>query len=137
MQEKMRDLIKAAKADSRKDQYHSMDELYLHRNLLFAFIAMTGEFKCEKSPVKDGWFILRVYIPPKGQIAYHLSEHFFPLLQGVPTLSEDEFEEKWDGHGSWDTVDRLIEWIELEIRNRTIRPWVPKMENGKYKKTWW
>ena len=58
-----------------KDNYHTMDDLYNHRTILFAIL-------CRKSPTawkskrhydgssEDGWFIAGIETP-FGQITYH------------------------------------------------------------------
>jgi hypothetical protein len=43
------------------------------------------------------------------QITYHLPDHLWNLLEGIPEL---ECAPKWDGHTSQDVVERLKSWVK-------------------------
>src|SRR5262245_51641546 len=73
------------------DGYHSFDELYDHRCLLFlAWQAMCAVSAGEGSEWKsrkhhdgsgyDGWFIAGL-ITPAGQVSYHIPEKYWDLCK--------------------------------------------------------
>jgi len=98
--------IQEAHERGKKDAYHSMNELYEHRNLLFLNLMLyTGGWKSKKSadgaPVEEGWFLAGAYIGNK-EITYHLPMKLWPLCCGVYRNIPD-----WDGHTSNDVVNRL------------------------------
>jgi hypothetical protein len=97
------------------DGYHTFDELYRHRCLLFLSlmkshpaISWFSERHNDGSKM-DGWFVAGMRLPD-GDITYHLpndmlfgaectkAEH---LLNGPP----------WDGHTSADVIDRLGKFL--------------------------
>ncbi len=97
------------------DGYHTFDELYKHRILLYlALLKASPEFtgwKAQKhhdGTSYDGWFLVGCEVDGK-QISYHLPDSYWELAR----LPEYEFAPvKFDGHSSNDVLDRLIEWIE-------------------------
>lgn len=89
------------------DGYHTFNELYEHRHLLFIYLASTQlrAFKTWLDNEKEawaGWFILGINTE-HGQISYHLPEKYWDLA-AVP---EVEFNEAYDGHDSRDVLERL------------------------------
>lgn len=93
------------------DGYHTFDELYDHRCLLFiAWLASDG---CPGKSywLKDhfkGWDLLGVYIEGIGQISYHIPEKYRDLYaKRVEEIKSHE----WDGHLSADVITRLQQWI--------------------------
>lgn len=96
------------------DGYHSFDELYDHRCLLFlAFQALSHRnrgahstaWKSRKhhdGSAFDGWFIAGMELA-NGQVSYHIPEKYWDLCHGW----ELETAPKWDGHTSQDVVERL------------------------------
>ncbi len=90
------------------DGYHTFNELYEHRFLLFIHtaIAQPGAFKTKFNDTKetwDGWFILGINTS-HGQITYHLPEKYWDLA----TVPEVEFNAEYDGHDSEDVLERLL-----------------------------
>lgn len=87
------------------DGYHTFDELYEHRNLLFMNLCVLDpQFSCwKRDPGTPGWFIL-YWESPSGQISYHIQERLLPLIEA--RVREDQ-NKKWDGHASQDVTFRL------------------------------
>jgi hypothetical protein len=81
------------------DGYHTFDELYEHRCVLFIAFANYNPGIGWKSKVHDdgkgcdGWFIAGLNLP-NGTISYHLPMRMWRLLD-VPELDRAP---KWDGH---------------------------------------
>lgn len=101
--------LEAYAIDQISDGYHSFQELYTHRNLLFIALAnaspMTLPWKSgthDDGSSIEGWFIAGLTLP-SGPITYHLPARHWDLLR-VPILSKAP---KWDGHTSHDVVERL------------------------------
>ena len=87
------------------DGYHTIDELYDHRCLLFALLClqMKGQVFYKMDVNSPGWFIL--YLETKyGQISYHLKDVFLPAIQSVAVYDADH---SWDGHTSEDVLNRM------------------------------
>lgn len=98
------------------DGYHTFDELYRHRSVLFvalmkAFAASSWySSKHDDGTMFDGMFICGMNLPG-GQITYHLNvEPWWELLRNtpVPCLA---FAPRYDGHTSDDVINRLTEWV--------------------------
>lgn len=89
------------------DGYHTFDELYEHRCLLFITLALAFKSRAFWRPHYEGWPLLGVQIaPPVGQITYHIPEKFLPLFK-------DRIKEggpEWDGHTPAQVIERLNEW---------------------------
>ena len=99
------------------DGYHTFNELYEHRALLFAALFNTGDHPCAKSQydslgrkMKD-WFLVYVELPT-GQISYHLEMKHWDLFVG----NEVESIKDYDGHNSSDVVDRLKKYSKLNVK---------------------
>ncbi len=97
------------------DGYHTFDELYDHRCLLFlAFQAIvhqdtlpySGAWKSRRhhdGSSFDGWFIAGLNLGLQGQITYHIPDKYWDLCKGA----ERETAPEWDGHTPDDVLDRL------------------------------
>jgi len=91
------------------DGYHTFDELYTHRHILFLNLVRLHNdwaFKTRKNNTGEewkGWFILGLNTP-YGQISYHLPNYLWDLAR----VEEIEQNNDYDGHSSSDVVDRLI-----------------------------
>ena len=89
------------------DGYHTFDELYEHRCLLFInlVLALKGvNASAWKSDLDFGsWFCL--YLETEyGQISYHIPNKFLFLVEPeIPQV--DNY--KWDGHSSATVIERL------------------------------
>jgi len=96
------------------DGYHTFDELYDHRCLLFlalqsAFAAIDAwkSRKHSDGSAFEGWFIAGVFLP-QGQISYHVPEKYWDLCKAP----ERETAPEWDGHTSADVLQRLADWLK-------------------------
>lgn len=101
------------------DGYHTFDELYDHRCLLFlswqALVNVhtqpySGAFKSRKhhdGSSFDGWFIAGLTVRD-GQISYHIPDKYWDLCRAP----ERETAPEWDGHASADVIERLVEWLK-------------------------
>ena len=103
------------------DGYHTFDELYDHRCLLFlAWQALwhnhtepySGAWKSRKhsdGEAWEGWFIAGITnVGPFSQISYHIPDKYWDLCKAP----ERETAPVWDGHTSGDVITRLIGWLE-------------------------
>lgn len=95
------------------DGFHSFNELYDHRCLLFvalmkAFPKMSWRsLRHEDGSFHEGWFIAGMRTP-KGDISYHLPESMYFMLENIETRDRAP---KWDGHTSADVIDRISDWV--------------------------
>ena len=95
------------------DGFHTFDELYAHRIILFICIMKMNKLISWKSkvhsdgePVWKGWFVAGINLP-SGQITYHIPENFWDLLDSIDTLAKAP---DFDGHTSDDVIRRLNNW---------------------------
>lgn len=103
--------------DAVKDDYHTMDELYNHRTILFALVCNSGRWKAWKSKVhsdgtsEEGWFIAGIETQ-KGQCTYHQKMEYWDIFR----CEELEKAPEYDGHTPDDVLGRL-EWEALSTYN--------------------
>ena len=98
------------------DGYHTFNELYHHRAVLFSVICNTYKDISWKSKrhddgtMYDGMFIVGIETP-NGQATYHYDiEPYWDMFD----VKELEYAPKWDGHTPEEAIER-IGW--LSIRN--------------------
>jgi hypothetical protein len=99
------------------DGYHTFDELYEHRHMLFISLCNAFWKESWRSKLHEdgtmfdgGWFIAGFEVPNQGQITYHLPIRLWDLLD----CREVERAPKWDGHTAQDVIERLRRWAEGE-----------------------
>jgi len=119
------------------DSYHTFDELYQHRNLLYCALSQNDildtwkskhhwqDAKLELCP--EGWFLagINLYKPAVSQITYHLPVKFWDLFRGE-VLDKPPI---YDGHTSQDVLVQLVELIrqlEVEVSSTIDKPEKPK-----------
>ena len=85
------------------DGYHTFDELYAHRSLLFIKLAIHVPFPTAWKPHYPGWPVLFIETP-EGQISYHFPEKYLPMVE-ANIERKDQY--VWDGHTSADVLARL------------------------------
>lgn len=92
------------------DGYHTFDELYEHRIVLFAaLLNRLPKRKAWKSRKHDdgssyeGWFIAGYGIKEGEQITYHIPDSHWDLFK----VEEKERAPVWDLHTPNDVLDRL------------------------------
>jgi len=101
------------------DGYHTFDELYDHRIMLFlALCNMMDERSIENSEDRpawyskyhsdgtriDGWFIVGLFYEKGNQITYHIPESYEKHLLNLRCLDRAP---EWDEHSSEDVLERL------------------------------
>ena len=150
----IQDLIKQYKhtnqnssVGSLSDGYHTFDELYHHRSMLFLALCLTAfKDKAWKSllheeggdPMYNGMFIMGVETP-YGQATYHYD--IDPYWEKAKNVKEVYHAPKFDGHTPNDAIDRILKYA-VDISNnfsniayRETDPWgtnqiVPCSDSG-------
>ena len=97
------------------DGYHTFDELYEHRHMLFLNLMALKPDNSWVSKLHDdgtsfdGWFIAGM-ITRHGTITYHIPDRLWDdITKHVRIL---ERAPKWDGHTSTDVVNRLYKMLK-------------------------
>lgn len=112
----LNELIKSNGIDTNKisDGYHTFEELYEHRIVLF--IALCREMddvgkgaiwkskKHSDGSEWEGWFIMGIYQTPGAQITYHLPMSKWADCEFAYELPKAP---EFDGHTSADVLERL------------------------------
>jgi hypothetical protein len=94
------------------DGYHTFDELYEHRCLLFlAWLSSDGQ-PANTYWVADhfeGWDLVVTHL--RGfQISYHVPIKYRRITEALP--KREIADHNWDGHTSANVIARLINWCE-------------------------
>lgn len=95
------------------DEWHTFDELYYHRMMLFLTIQLAHKDKAWKSKLHDDGtmfddsFIVGVETP-EGQYSYHYNLKFWDLFKGIKELGKAP---EFDGHQPKD-ITRLLSLYE-------------------------
>jgi hypothetical protein len=104
--------------DDISDGFHTFDQLYDHRCLLFVRLCQLQPQKAAWRPDRDygTWFVL--YLETDcGQISYHVPGKFLKFVEpSIPRI--DEY--KWDGHSS-ETVLKRLEHLCSEFGEKQYR----------------
>lgn len=91
------------------DGYHTFNELYEHRHILFLAVLTANIAKAWRSKLHadgtmfDGWFIAGLNTDD-GQATYHIPERMWELFKYIPELDRAP---EWDGHTSNDVLVRI------------------------------
>lgn len=107
-------------AGKQSDGYHTFDELYEHRIILFIALCRTysedvTEYKHipvwrsklhSDGTMFNGWFVMGMYKETGKQITYHLPIEKWEETKFAETL---ENAPEWDGHTPEDVIFRLRE----------------------------
>lgn len=113
-------------AKLRRDDYHTMDELYEHRHRLFiALMRATGagwisKEHHEPGTMFDGWFIAGIETE-QGHATYHLPIRLWDdaMASGATVLGRGH---EWDGHTADDVLARLSSAkLRPRIKNKHAR----------------
>lgn len=98
------------------DGYHTFDELYEHRCVLFLSLVSQAPALSWFSATHndgtafDGWFIIGMTLPDLGDITYHLPMNMWEAA--IHTGAEElEKGKKWDGHTSEEVLERMKEYF--------------------------
>ena len=95
--------------DDMSDGYHTFNELYHHRAILFSVICNSNPDKAWKSKLHDtgdmydGMFIVGIETP-QGQATYHYDINPYWDMFKVKELEKAP---KWDGHTPKDAIERI------------------------------
>lgn len=95
------------------DGYHTFNELYHHRAVLFSVICNQNKEKAWKSKSHDdGTMYANMFIvgidTPEGQYSYHYDVNPYWAMFDVKTLDNAP---KWDGHKP-DDITRLVSLLK-------------------------
>lgn len=99
------------------DGYHTFNELYHHRAVLFSVIVKAFQDKAWKSKkhhdgtMYDGMFIVGIDTP-RGQATYHYDIDPYWDIFECPEL---ERAPEWDGHTPEEAIDRIGKLIPLRV----------------------
>lgn len=91
------------------DGYHTFNELYEHRNTLFAYLLLLNKERAWKTLRNQngekwpGWFIAGMDTD-HGQVSYHMPIEWWVIL----SVREKERNDDYDGHTSQDVLDRMM-----------------------------
>ena len=103
------------------DGYHTFNELYDHRFILWLNICAANSSFCSWKPHYEGWFLLEMKTE-YGQISYHLPNRLLPIVEKRFKRDDSTI---WDGHTSDDVLNRL----SLRFENHFITPDTRKEES--------
>ena len=109
----------STKMGSVSDGYHTFDELYHHRAILFSVICNQNKELAWKSKkhdtgdMYDGMFIVGIETP-EGQATYHYDvEPYWNMFD----IKELPFAPKWDGHTPDEAIRRISLLSETEAKH--------------------
>lgn len=118
------------------DGYHTFNELYHHRAILFSVICNSIPDKAWKSKLHDtgdmydGMFIVGIETP-EGQATYHYDiEPYWDMFK----VKELEKAPKWDGHTPQEAIERISKLsadVAPVVRCKDCK-WARKRDSGKY-----
>ena len=100
------------------DGYHTFDELYNHRHLLFiALMRSNPEMSWrarvhEDGSMYEGWFVAGMELST-GNISYHLPVEMWELLD-FSKITTMKNAPKFDGHTPNMVIERLRKWATPE-----------------------
>lgn len=102
------------------DGYHTFNELYEHRHMLFMnLLQLKWDLNHDdawKSKVHndgssyEGWFIAGMDALKGKPITYHMPMEYYDLCPG----NELDKAPEWDGHTSADVIKRLKDYLEYQ-----------------------
>ena len=111
------------------DGFHTFNQLYYQRMILFATIVKQNRDKAWKSLRHEdgelcfggGWFIVGIDTP-EGSYTYHYEDNYYSLFDCV----ELKRGKHWDGHTEKD-VTRLLSLPALE-KQEPMKPMAPELD---------
>lgn len=117
------------------DGYHTFNDLYHHRAVLFSVICNLMSEKAWKSKqhytgdMYDGMFIAGIETP-KGQVTYHCDiDPYWDMFR----VKELERAPKWDGHTPSDAIERIGTLSAADVAPVRHGRWIqPHWKNSNY-----
>lgn len=103
------DCLREGSLGNYSDGYHTFNELYHHRAVLFSVICNQNPLSAWKAKkhhdgtMYDGMFIVGINTP-EGQATYHYDINPYWEMFNVP---EAEFAPEWDGHTPDEAIRRI------------------------------
>lgn len=94
------EIINNRKIETISDGYHTFDELYFHRMILFSIICNQNKEKAWKSKLHydgtmfENYFIIGVNTP-EGQYSYHYHMEYWDHFESIKEILTAP---EWDGH---------------------------------------
>lgn len=112
--EELKKMLNVDSLGELSDGYHTFNELYYHRAILFSVICRQNKKLAWKSKLHDdGTMFEDMFIvginTPKGQYSYHYELGLWSLFD----VKELDKAPKWDGHQPKD-IERLFSLLESE-----------------------
>ena len=89
------------------DGYHTMSDIYKHRNYLFILLCLNHVDQCVWAYHEEWDSIILVWNSDNGQISYHVKTEMKPLF-GNKIKCVNFGEHGWDRHTSTDVIERLV-----------------------------
>ena len=112
--EELKKLLGVDSLGSLSDGYHTFDELYHHRTLLFASIMNLSDGvlcwnskKHEDGTMYDGMFIAGISTP-FGDATYHCEMEYWDIFN----VKELEHAPKFDGHTPEQALQRILKYSQ-------------------------
>lgn len=102
--------LESEKELTASDGYHTFDELYEHRILLFLLAFKSGALKVGHVVENhfEGWDLLVSYTPGQyNQISYHVPVSYRWAYKEAPRWTKEQQEKFYDGHDSTTVAQRL------------------------------
>ena len=106
------------------DGYHTFDELYEHRNLLFLNLMRLNNKAAwvsrahEDGSTFEGWFIAGLQLPT-GQITYHLPDRLWEVARRYSAT--EYLRSPWDGHEAADVLERLENLLSYRTHQVSLK----------------
>ena len=127
------DLIEPQHIDGNtSDGYHTFNELYHHRAVLFSVIVGNFATRAWKSKLHadgtmyEGMFIVGIETPD-GQATYHYDvEPYWNLFR----CKEVDRAPEWDGHTPDQAIERIGKLVDCETDRPTCKPVIPNEMEG-------
>jgi len=91
------------------DGYHTFDELYEHRVLLYLNLCLHNPDMCAFKCDFENWFCL-YFESPCGQISYHIPNKYLGVVRNHGVKEVPNY--KWDGHTSVQVIERLTNYLD-------------------------
>lgn len=131
--ERLADLIEPQPIDGNtSDGYHTFNELYHHRAVLFSVIVENFATRAWKSKLHadgtmyEGMFIVGIETPD-GQATYHYDvEPYWDMFR----CKEVDRAPEWDGHTPDQAIERIGKLVDCETDRPTCKPVIPSETEG-------